>query len=63
MSEGHKLVLLLGKSDPTARSQLTSQPIDFAPASVEAVTCPSGEVREGSFGNWHLEGTGGARGQ
>lgn len=51
MSEGPKLVLSVGKSDPKARSQLTSQPLGFAPASAEAVTCLSGEVREGSFGN------------
>lgn len=59
MSEGPKLVLSVGKSDPKARSQLTSQPLGFAPASAEAVTCLSGEVREGSFGNWHLKDTGG----
>lgn len=58
MSEGPKLVLLRGKSDPKARSQLTSQPLDPAPASAEAVTFPRGEVGEGSFGNWHLKDTG-----
>ena len=39
-------MLLLGKSDPKAGSQLTSQPLDPAAASAEAVSFPSGEVRE-----------------
>lgn len=51
-------MLLPGKSDPKARSQLTSQPLDPAPASAEAFTCPSREVREGSFGELAPQGHG-----